>query len=120
VKITLEDNRGAELLHTELFYEGGVKEFVKYLDRSKSSALPEPIHIAGERGGIGVEVAMWWNDSYHETVLPFTNNIPQRDGGTHMQGFRAALTRTITKYAQDSGIAKRRRWTSPATTRARG
>jgi DNA gyrase subunit B len=107
VKITLEDNRGAELLHTELFYEGGVKEFVKYLDRSKSSALPEPIHIAGERGGIGVEVAMWWNDSYHETVLPFTNNIPQRDGGTHMQGFRAALTRTITKYAQDSGIAKK-------------
>ncbi len=107
VKITLEDNRGAELQRVELFYEGGVKEFVKYLDRSKSSAMPEPIHIAGDRNGIGVEVAMWWNDSYHETVLPFTNNIPQRDGGTHLQGFRAALTRTITKYAQDSGIAKR-------------
>ena len=107
VKITLEDNRGAELQRAELFYEGGVREFVKYLDRSKSSALPTPIHISGERNGIGVEVAMWWNDSYHETVLPFTNNIPQRDGGTHMQGFRAALTRTITKYAQDSGIAKR-------------
>jgi DNA gyrase subunit B len=107
VKITLEDNRGAELQRVELFYEGGVKEFVKYLDRSKSSAMPEPIHIAGERAGIGVEVAMWWNDSYHETVLPFTNNIPQRDGGTHLQGFRAALTRTITKYAQDSGIAKK-------------
>jgi DNA gyrase subunit B len=107
VKITLEDNRGAELQRAELFYEGGVKEFVKYLDRSKSSALPDPIHISGERNGIGVEVAMWWNDSYHETVLPFTNNIPQRDGGAHLQGFRAALTRTITKYAQDSGIAKR-------------
>ncbi len=107
VKITLEDNRGAELQRTELFYEGGVREFVKYLDRSKSSALPEPIHITGERGGIGVEVAMWWNDSYHETVLPFTNNIPQRDGGAHLAGFRAALTRTIGKYAQDSGIAKK-------------
>lgn len=107
VKITLEDNRGAELLRSELFYEGGVKEFVKYLDRSKSAMLPSPIHISGERSGIGVEVAMWWNDSYHETVLPFTNNIPQRDGGTHLQGFRAALTRTLTKYAQDSGIAKR-------------
>ncbi|TNC74215.1 DNA topoisomerase (ATP-hydrolyzing) subunit B [Rubellimicrobium roseum] len=107
VKITLDDERPAEPLHATLFYEGGVKEFVKYLDRSKSSTMPEPIHISGERAGIGVEVAMWWNDSYHETVLPFTNNIPQRDGGTHMQGFRAALTRTITKYAQDSGIAKR-------------
>ncbi len=107
VRIRLEDNRGAELQQVDLFYEGGVKEFVKYLDRSKSSPLPEPIHITGERGGIGVEVAMWWNDSYHETVLPFTNNIPQRDGGTHLQGFRAALTRTITKYAQDSGIAKK-------------
>jgi DNA gyrase subunit B len=107
VKITLEDNRGAELQRSDLFYEGGVREFVKYLDRSKAAMLPEPIHIMGERAGIGVEVAMWWNDSYHETVLPFTNNIPQRDGGTHMQGFRAALTRTLTKYAQDSGIAKR-------------
>ncbi|TNC51544.1 DNA topoisomerase (ATP-hydrolyzing) subunit B [Rubellimicrobium rubrum] len=107
VRILLEDERPAEPLRSELFYEGGVKEFVKYLDRSKASAMAEPIHIAGERGGIGVEVAMWWNDSYHETVLPFTNNIPQRDGGTHLSAFRTALTRTITKYAQDSGIAKR-------------
>ncbi|WP_210528641.1 DNA topoisomerase (ATP-hydrolyzing) subunit B [Rubellimicrobium arenae] len=107
VKITLEDNRGAELQRAELYYEGGVKEFVKYLDRSKSPIIPDAIHISGERAGIGVEVAMWWNDSYHETVLPFTNNIPQRDGGTHLQGFRAALTRTLTKYAQDSGIAKK-------------
>ncbi len=107
VKIILEDDRPAEPLKTELFYEGGVKEFVKYLDRSKSSILPEPIYIKGERDDIGVEVAMWWNDSYNEMVLPFTNNIPQRDGGTHMAGFRAALTRTINNYAQSSGIAKK-------------
>ncbi len=107
VKIILEDNRGAELQRTELFYDGGVREFVKYLDRHKTSAMEEPIFITGERGGIGVEVAMWWNDSYHETVLPFTNNIPQRDGGTHLAGFRGALTRTINSYAQTSGIAKR-------------
>ena len=107
VKIILEDNRGAELQRSELLYEGGVREFVKYLDRHKTPAMPEPIFITGERGGIGVEVAMWWNDSYHETVLPFTNNIPQRDGGTHLAGFRGALTRTLTKYAQDSGIARR-------------
>jgi DNA gyrase subunit B len=107
VRIILEDERPAEPLRTELFYEGGVKEFVKYLDRSKSSIMPEPIFVTGERDDIGVEVAMWWNDSYHENVLPFTNNIPQRDGGTHMAGFRAALTRTINNYAQTSGIAKK-------------
>ena len=107
VRIVLEDERPAEPLRTELLYEGGVREFVKYLDRSKSAVMPEPIFITGERNGIGVEVAMWWNDSYHETVLPFTNNIPQRDGGTHLAGFRGALTRVIGKYAQDSGIAKK-------------
>ena len=107
VRIILEDERPAEPLRTELFYEGGVKEFVKYLDRSKSSILPEPIYVRGERDDIGIEVAMWWNDSYNEMVLPFTNNIPQRDGGTHMAGFRAALTRTINNYAQTSGIAKK-------------
>ncbi|MBO9434626.1 DNA topoisomerase (ATP-hydrolyzing) subunit B [Ruegeria sp. R13_0] len=107
VRIILIDERPAERLETELFYEGGVKEFVKYLDRSKSPAMPEPIYIKGERDDIGVEIAMWWNDSYHETVLPFTNNIPQRDGGTHVAGFRGALTRTINNYAQSSGIAKK-------------
>ena len=107
VKIILEDERPAERLKSELIYEGGVKEFVKYLDRSKSSIMPEPIYMVGERDDIGVEVAMWWNDSYHENVLPFTNNIPQRDGGTHMAGFRGALTRTINNYAQSSGIAKK-------------
>ncbi|CUX80764.1 MAG: DNA gyrase subunit GyrB [Roseibaca calidilacus] len=107
VRIILEDHRPAEPLKTELFYEGGVREFVRHLDRSKSAVMPEPIYINGERDGIGVEVAMWWNDSYHENVLPFTNNIPQRDGGTHMAGFRGALTRTINAYAQSSGIAKK-------------
>jgi len=107
VRIILEDERPAEPLYTELFYEGGVREFVKYLDRSKSSVMPEPIYMVGERSGIGVEVALWWNDSYHENVLPFTNNIPQRDGGTHLAGLRAALTRTINNYAQSSGIAKK-------------
>jgi DNA gyrase subunit B len=107
VRIILEDERPAEPVKSVLFYEGGVKEFVKYLDRSKSSVMEEPIHIIGEKDDIGVEVAMWWNDSYHENVLPFTNNIPQRDGGTHMAGFRGALTRTINNYAQSSGIAKK-------------
>jgi len=107
VRIIIEDERPAEPLRTEFMYEGGVREYVRYLDRSKTPAMADPIHIIGERAGITVEVAMWWNDSYHETVLPFTNNIPQRDGGTHMAGFRGALTRTINSYAQSSGIAKR-------------
>lgn len=107
VRIILKDERAAEPLVSELFYEGGVREFVKYIDRHKTSMMPDPIYVQGEKDGIGVEVAMWWNDSYHETVLPFTNNIPQRDGGTHLAGFRGALTRTIQKYAQESGIAKK-------------
>ncbi|TCP39130.1 DNA topoisomerase (ATP-hydrolyzing) subunit B [Rhodovulum marinum] len=107
VKIILEDERGAEPQRAEMFYEGGVREFVRYLDRHKASVMDEPIFMTGERDGIGVEIAMWWNDSYHETVLPFTNNIPQRDGGTHLAGFRGALTRTINNYAMSSGIAKR-------------
>ncbi|AKS44573.1 DNA gyrase subunit B [Octadecabacter temperatus] len=106
-RIIVTDERPAEHLSTELYYEGGVKEFVKYIDRSKTSILPEPIYVIGEKDDIGVEVAMWWNDSYNEMVLPFTNNIPQRDGGTHMAGFRAALTRTINSYAASSGIAKK-------------
>ncbi len=107
VRIILEDERPAEPLRVELHYDGGVMEFVKYLDRHKSPLLSEPIHVVGERDGIIVEVAMWWNDSYHETVLPFTNNIPQRDGGTHLAGFRGALTRTINLYANSSGLAKK-------------
>ena len=107
VRIILADERPAERLEVELFYEGGVNEFVKYLDRSKNPVMEAPIYIKGEKDDIGVEIAMWWNDSYHETVLPFTNNIPQRDGGTHVAGFRGALTRTINNYAQSSGIAKK-------------
>ena len=107
VRITLRDERPADVLEVEMVYEGGVREFVRYLDRSKSALIPEPIYVEGTRDDIGVEVAMWWNDSYHETVLPFTNNIPQRDGGTHLAGFRGALTRTINNYAGSSGIAKK-------------
>ena len=107
VRIILEDERPAEPLRSELFYDGGVKEFVKYLDRSKTGMMGEPIYVVGERDDIGIEAALWWNDSYHENVLPFTNNIPQRDGGTHLAGFRGALTRTLQKYAADSGIAKK-------------
>jgi DNA gyrase subunit B len=107
VRIVLEDERPAEAVRVEMYYDGGVREFVKYLDRSKTPVVPEPIYMIGEKNGIGVEVAMWWNDSYHENVLPFTNNIPQRDGGTHLAGFRGALTRTINAYAQSTGIAKK-------------
>ncbi|MGO4917562.1 DNA topoisomerase (ATP-hydrolyzing) subunit B [Pseudogemmobacter sp. W21_MBD1_M6] len=111
VRIILRDERPAEPLEAELIYEGGVKEFVRYLDRSKTPVMADPIFITGEKDGIVVEVAMWWNDSYHETVLPFTNNIPQRDGGTHLAGFRGALTRTINNYSQTSGIAKKEKVT---------
>lgn len=111
VRITIKDERPAEPLTSEMVYEGGVREFVKYLDRSKTGILETPIFIEGERDDIGIEVAMWWNDSYHENVLPFTNNIPQRDGGTHMAGFRGALTRTINNYAISSGVAKKEKVT---------
>ncbi|MCK0141193.1 DNA topoisomerase (ATP-hydrolyzing) subunit B [Aliiroseovarius sp. F20344] len=107
VRIIIEDERPAEKLVSELHYDGGVKEFVKYLDRSKTPLMEEPIFVTGEKDGIGVEVAMWWNDGYHENVLPFTNNIPQRDGGTHLAGFRGALTRTLNLYANSSGLAKK-------------
>ncbi len=107
VRIVLTDERPAEALRSDLYYEGGVREFVKYIDRSKTAMIPEPIFFTGERDGIVVEVAMWWNDSYNEMVLPFTNNIPQRDGGTHLAGFRGALTRTMNLYAGSSGIAKK-------------
>ncbi|MEM7241457.1 MAG: DNA topoisomerase (ATP-hydrolyzing) subunit B [Pseudomonadota bacterium] len=107
VKIILRDERPSEPLEVEMLYEGGVKEFVRFLDRSKTALIEEPIYIVGEREDITVEVAMWWNDSYHETVLPFTNNIPQRDGGTHVAGFRGALTRTLNAYANSSGIHKK-------------
>ncbi len=111
VRIILRDERPAERLETEFLYDGGVREFVRYLDRNKTAMIEDPIYIEGEKDGITVEVAMWWNDSYHETVLPFTNNIPQRDGGTHLAGFRGALTRSINVYASSSGIARKEKVT---------
>ena len=107
VRIILTDARGAEPKVEELFYEGGLEAFVRYLDRAKSALIGTPILMRGEKEGILVEVALWWNDSYHENVLAFTNNIPQRDGGTHLAGFRGALTRQMTGYAERSGLLKR-------------
>src|SRR6202047_5132947 len=105
VNIVLSDMRHAVEKREEMMYKGGVEEFVKYLDRNKKPMVPSPIMIAAEMNGIGVEAALWWNDSYHENVLCFTNNIPQRDGGTHLAGFRGALTRQVNGYAD--AIAKR-------------
>ncbi len=107
VRIVLTDNRGADPVVEELVYDGGLEAFVKYLDGNKSPLIDTPITVIAEKDGITVEVAMWWNDSYHEKVLCFTNNIPQRDGGTHLAGFRGALTRVVNGYANSSGIAKR-------------
>jgi DNA gyrase subunit B len=107
VRIVLTDARHAEVVREELMYGGGVEAFVRYLDRAKTAIVDKPIMLSSEKDGITVDVALWWNDSYHENVLCFTNNIPQRDGGTHLAGFRAALTRQITGYAESSGISKK-------------
>lgn len=108
VNIYLSDRRGDEDREVRLFYEGGITSFVEYLDRNKSSFLGKPITIIEEGGDITVEAAMEWTDSYHETMLCFTNNIPQRDGGTHLQGFRSALTRVIMKYAEEYSLLKKK------------
>src|SRR6201985_1698171 len=100
VHIVLSDTRHAVEKREEMHYDGGVEEFVKYLDRNKKAMIPAPIMVRSEMNGIGVEAALWWNDSYHENVLCFTNNIPQRDGGTHLAGFRGALTRQVNGYAE--------------------
>ena len=106
IRIVLNDERTAEPKTVEMFYEGGLEAFVKYIDRARH-ALHPTVMMFGERDGITVEVAMEWTDSYHETMLCFTNNIPQKDGGAHLAGFRAALTRQVNNYAQSSGIAKK-------------
>ena len=111
VRILLSDKRHSDIKQEEMLYDGGLEAFVSYLDRAKKPLVDKPVAIRGEKDGITVEVAMWWNDSYHENVLCFTNNIPQRDGGTHMAGFRAALTRQITSYADTSGITKKEKVT---------
>jgi len=107
VSIVLSDMRHAVEKREEMKYEGGVEAFVKYLDRNKSPLIPTPIMIKAEREGITVECALLWNDGYHENVLCFTNNIPQRDGGTHLAGFRGALTRQITTYAETAGSSRK-------------
>ncbi len=107
VTIVLTDKRGVEPKETLLHYEGGLKAFVQYLDRAKNPLIPSPVMIEAERDGMTVEIALTWNDSYHESTLAFTNNIPQRDGGTHLAGFRAGLTRVVTKYAEDMPSAKK-------------
>jgi len=107
VRIVMSDQRHAVERREEMIYEGGVEAFVKYLDRNKTPLVPKPIVVKAERDGLGVECALWWNDGYHEAVLCFTNNIPQRDGGTHLAGFRGALTRQVTSYAEQGGVAKK-------------
>jgi DNA gyrase subunit B len=112
VRIILTDRRHGANVVEELYYEGGVEAFVRYLDRTKTPLLQKPVMVLrtqedSGQSGIGIEVALWWNDSYHENVLCFTNNIPQRDGGTHLAGFRGALTRQVNSYAESSGIAKK-------------
>ena len=110
VTLRLTDARPPQPVTVTLSYEGGLKEFIAWLDRAKTCLHP-PISFTGTKEGITVEVAMEWTDAYHETMLCFTNNIPQRDGGTHLAGFRAALTRTVNGYANESGIAKREKVT---------
>ncbi|MBC6405071.1 MAG: DNA topoisomerase (ATP-hydrolyzing) subunit B [Rhodospirillales bacterium] len=107
VHLLLCDERHAEAKSADLFYEGGVAAFVTWLDKAKQPLLPKPLVIRAERNGIVVDCAMQWNDSYHENTLCFTNNIPQRDGGTHLAGFRGALTRQVNAYAHSSGLLKK-------------
>ena len=111
VRLFLVDARHEERVEHELYYEGGIAAFVKYLDRNKAALFPDPIAIHGQRDDIGIDIALEWNDSYYENVLAFTNNIPQRDGGTHMAAFRAALTRTLNAYAEKSGMLKKEKVT---------
>ena len=108
VKILLTDKRGAEERAVEFYYEGGIEAFVKYLDRSKNPLISAPINLKGEKDNIMVEASVEYNDSYHENMLCFTNNIPQRDGGTHLAGFRAALTRCVNNYVNQNGLLKKK------------
>ncbi|GAA0306156.1 DNA topoisomerase (ATP-hydrolyzing) subunit B [Sphingomonas oligophenolica] len=111
VRLFLNDARHEEPKTVELFYEGGIAAFVKYLDRNKVALMPDPVAISGTRDDVTIDVALEWNDSYYENVLAFTNNIPQRDGGTHLAAFRAALTRTLNNYAEKSGLLKKEKVT---------
>src|SRR5665213_602477 len=106
VVIYFRDRREAEPFEEILHYEGGVEAYVRYLDKAKTPLLKTPLVIRGRREKVEIDLSLWWNDGYHETMLCFTNNIPQRDGGTHLSAFRAALTRVITGYAESSGAAR--------------
>ncbi|MCY1646214.1 DNA topoisomerase (ATP-hydrolyzing) subunit B [Caulobacter sp. SL161] len=107
VTIWFKDHRDVEPWEEKLFYEGGIEAFVRHLDKAKTPLLKAPIAVKGVKDKVEIDLALWWNDSYHEQMLCFTNNIPQRDGGTHLSAFRAALTRIITGYAESSGILKK-------------
>jgi len=107
VVIKLQDHRGAEAVDILLHYEGGVEAFVRHLDKSKSPILKDVIVIRGKKDNIEIDMALWWNDSYHETMLCFTNNIPQRDGGTHLSAFRTSLTKVMGAYMESSGALKK-------------
>ena len=107
VVIHFKDLRDAEPFEEIMTYEGGVEAFVRHLDKSKSAILKNPLVMRGKRDRVELDLALWWNDSYHEQTLCFTNNIPQRDGGTHLAAFRAALTRVVGGYIERSGAAKR-------------
>jgi DNA gyrase subunit B len=107
VTIWLKDHRGAEPFEEVMSYEGGIEAFVRHLDKAKTPLLKQPIVVRGRRENVELDMSLWWNDGYHENVLCFTNNIPQRDGGTHLAAFRSALTRIITGYAESSGTARR-------------
>ena len=107
VTIRFRDLRGTEPFEEVMHYEGGVEAFVRHIDKSKTPLIRQPIVVRGKRDNVEIDLSLWWNDSYHETMLCFTNNIPQRDGGTHLAAFRAALTRVISGYVESSGAAKR-------------
>ena len=107
MKINIIDSRSSETKEVKLYYEGGVKSFVEYLDRSKSSIHESIVYIKGQKNDIEVELGLSYNDSYYENVLCFTNNIPQRDGGAHLAGFRGALTRVLSKYIQSNPMGKK-------------
>ncbi|MEO0809413.1 MAG: DNA topoisomerase (ATP-hydrolyzing) subunit B [Pseudomonadota bacterium] len=110
VRVVLTDNRHADQRQEIMLYDGGLSAFVRYLDRAKTAIMDTPVVMVGEKDGLSVEASLWWNETYHENVLCFTNNIPQRDGGTHLAGFRAALTRIVNKYAEETGIAKKEKF----------
>ena len=106
VTIHFRDLRDAEPWEEILHYEGGIEAFVRHLDKAKTALIKSPIVIRGAREKVEIDLSLEWNDSYHEHMLCFTNNIPQKDGGTHLSAFRAALTRVITNYAETSGICR--------------